>query len=173
MMRENEVTAAAVEVKGIAEVLMAHGRAFDVPARTALPQGLSHAGSPGLAPFQRQSPWDCVYVVNFDAGAGFMSSRLRPVQFTVVVKFFNAVIDVVVDDVGIASSTRPCTISMMSSMCSGRGDNGQPDGYGAIHDVEVSCNVAVEIVSQLTPSPLAALMILSSTSVKFWICVTS
>ena len=39
MMRENEVTAAAVEVKGIAEVLMAHGRAFDVPARTAFAPG--------------------------------------------------------------------------------------------------------------------------------------
>ena len=129
MMRENKVAAAAVEVKGIAEVLMAHGRAFDVPARTAF--------APRAVPcrFARFStlPEGKVHgimfaVVDFDAGAGFHVIEAAAAQFTVVVKFFDTVIDVIVDDVGIALIAG-ITVS--------------PTDMELIHDVEVGRNVAV------------------------------
>ena len=53
VMGEHQVHAAAVDVEGLAEVFHAHGRAFDMPAGPALAPGESHAGSPGLAAFQK------------------------------------------------------------------------------------------------------------------------
>ena len=37
MVREDQVLAAAMDIKGFAQILLAHGRAFDMPARTAAP----------------------------------------------------------------------------------------------------------------------------------------
>ena len=56
VVREDQVEAAAVDVEGVAEVLVGHRRALQVPAGPAAAPGRLPArrlGSPGLAPFHR------------------------------------------------------------------------------------------------------------------------
>ena len=48
---KDEIDAAAMDVEGLAQQRLAHGRAFDVPAGTAAAPGLCHAGSPGFDGF--------------------------------------------------------------------------------------------------------------------------
>ena len=145
MMRENEVTAAAVEVKGIAEVLMAHGRAFDVPARTAFAPGAVPCRFARFSTLPEGKVHGIVFtVVNFDAGAGFHVVEAAAAQFTVVVKFFNAVIDVVVDDVGIALIDEALYhFDDVIHVFRDAGITVSPTDMELIHDVEVSRNVAV------------------------------
>ena len=53
MMRKGKVGTAAVNINLRAEVAHGHGAALYMPARTAGPQGLGHAGSPGACACQR------------------------------------------------------------------------------------------------------------------------
>ena len=103
MMRENEVAAAAVEVEGVAEVFVAHGRAFDVPARTAFAPGAVPRRFTRFRAFPEGEVHGVVLaVVDFDAGAGHHVVEAAAAQFAIVGELFDAVIDVVVDDIGIA-----------------------------------------------------------------------
>ena len=100
MVRENQIAAAAVEIKGIAEILIAHSRAFDMPARTARSPGAFPRRFARLSAFPQSEVHRIVLaVVYFDAGAGHHVVEAAAAQFAVAGKFFHAVIYVVVDDV--------------------------------------------------------------------------
>ena len=49
MVRKNKIGSAAVNVEGLAEIFTAHGRALDMPARTAFPPGAVPGRLSGLA----------------------------------------------------------------------------------------------------------------------------
>ena len=104
VVRELEVLAACVDVKRIAEVLSAHRRALDVPARTA------HA--PGRLPcdlvfFFSGLPESEVERILFlffyhDAGSGFEVIDVLTRKFSVVLELSCAVVNVAVDFVSIS-----------------------------------------------------------------------
>ena len=145
MVREDEVAAAAVEVEGIAKVLIAHSRAFDVPARTAFAPGAVPRRFAGLSTFPEGEVHGIVLaVVDFDTGAGHHVVEAATAQFAVVGELFDAVIDVVVDDVGIAFVDEGLDhVDDFIHVFRYAGILVGPADVELVHDVEVRCDIAV------------------------------
>ena len=103
MMRENQVAAAAMEVKGFSQILHAHGRAFNMPAGTtrtprALPSRLARfSGFP-----QRKIHRIMLAVINVYTRAGHHILNITAGKLTIVFKFFYTVENVAVNNITIA-----------------------------------------------------------------------
>ena len=70
VMGENQIAAAAVEVKGFAKILHAHGGAFDVPARATIAPGAGPGGLAGLCRFPQSKVHGVLLaVVHINTGA--------------------------------------------------------------------------------------------------------
>ena len=103
VVRENQIAAAAVEVKAFTKVFHAHGRAFNMPSRAAFaPRAFPvRFARFGCLP-QRKVKRVVLFVVNVDACARHHVFQLAAGQFAVTVKFFHAVINIAVHFVSIA-----------------------------------------------------------------------
>ena len=145
MVREDEVAATAVEVESIAEVLIAHSRAFDVPARTAFTPRAIPRRFARFSPFPESEVHGIVFaVVDFDAGAGHHVVEAAAAQFAIVGELFDAVIDVVVDDVGIALVDKSLNhVDDFIHVFRNAGILISPADVELVHDVEVRRNIAV------------------------------
>ena len=145
MVREDEVAAAAVEIEGIAEVFIAHSRTFDVPARTAFAPRAVPRRFARFSPFPESEVHGIVFaVVDFDAGAGHHVVEAAAAQFAVVVKFFDAVIDVVVDDIGIAFVDEGLDhVDDFIHVFRNAGIFVGPADMELVHNFEVRCDIAV------------------------------
>ena len=103
MMRENQIAAAAMEIKGFAQILHAHGRAFDMPAGTtgtprALPCRLARfSGFP-----QRKIHRITLAVINVYTRAGHHILNITAGKLTIVFKLFYTVENVTVNNIAIA-----------------------------------------------------------------------
>ena len=97
MMREDEVRAAAVDVEGVAENFRAHGRALDVPARTAaaplgLPLGFARLGALPEHEVERVA----LAGRHVDAGAGLQVVDRLAREAAVVLELAHGEVDVAV-----------------------------------------------------------------------------
>ena len=103
MMREDQVTAAAMEIKGFAQILHAHGRTFNMPAGTA---GTPRALPCRLARFsgfpQRKIHRITLAVINVYTRAGQHIFQITAGKLTIVFKFFYTVENVAVNNITIA-----------------------------------------------------------------------
>ena len=103
MMRENQIAAAAMEVKGFAQILHAHGRAFNMPARTtgtprALPCRLARfSGFP-----QRKIHRITLAVINVYTCTSQHIFQITAGKLTIVFKFFYTVENVAINNIAVA-----------------------------------------------------------------------
>ena len=103
MMRENQIAAAAMEVKGFAQILHAHGRAFNMPAGTtgtprALPSRLARfSGFP-----QRKIHRIMLAVINVYTCTSHHILNITAGKLSIVFKFFYTVENIAVNNIAIA-----------------------------------------------------------------------
>ena len=103
MMGEDQVTAAAMEIKGIAKILIAHGRAFDMPAGAARSPGAVPRRFTWFGAFPESKIHGIVFaVIDFNTGTGHHVVEAAAAQFAIAGKFFYTVIHVVVDDISVS-----------------------------------------------------------------------
>lgn len=117
MMRENQIRAAAMEIKGLAQVMDGHGGAFDMPARTSLAPGAFPERFTGLSSLpQREIAGVLLFIVHFDAGTGQHVFHFAAGQFSVIIESGNIIIHIAAQYIGMALFDKGFHHLMMSSM---------------------------------------------------------
>ena len=100
MVRENQVTAAAMEIELLTEVFERHRAALDMPAWTSFaPRAI-----PGRLAWFRGLPESKIHRmmlarIDFNARPGFHILKIAPAELAITCKFLHAVKDIAVDDI--------------------------------------------------------------------------
>ena len=99
---EEKINAARVDIEGLAEVLHRHGRALDVPARAAFPEGRLPRGLARIfeLPEREIAHAPFVVFVGGDARAGFEAGCLYARELAIGFEFSDGKVDAVLRAVG-------------------------------------------------------------------------
>ncbi len=101
MVGEDEIGAAAVNVKGVAEIILTHGGTLDMPAGAPRPPGAVPGGFPGFAGLPKGKIKRIVFLqIDVDPGAGQHIVQAAPGELAVAGKFGHREIDVAFPGVG-------------------------------------------------------------------------
>ena len=104
MVRENKVTAATVEVEAFTQIFHAHGRAFNVPARTAFTPRAGPSRFTRFSSFPQSKVHRIAFAVIYvNASASHHIFKVTTGKFAVMLEFFYAVIYVTFNFVSIAT----------------------------------------------------------------------
>ena len=86
MVGEDQIHAAAVNIKGLAQIFHAHRRALDMPAGATHAPGALPCGLAGLLTLpERKIHWVALDVADLDASAGFQVIQILTGQLAVVI----------------------------------------------------------------------------------------
>ena len=104
VMRENKITAATVEVEAFAQIFHTHGRAFDVPARTAFTPRAGPSRFTRFSSFPQSEVHGISFaVVYVNASASHHIFQITTGKLAVMLEFFYAVIYVTFNLVSIVT----------------------------------------------------------------------